>query len=83
MTMGPENLAQARQELLEETQDRLEKAEQEIERLRGCLRGIVWKASQGETGTAQAVADRCLQKSLQYYPHPIKGAPKDPGEVKR
>jgi len=83
MTLSPENMVAAVRELLDVEIDRRERAEQEIERLRGCLRGIVYKSGHSDMGSVQAAADRCLQKSLAYYPHPIKGAPKDPGDVKR
>ncbi len=68
--------------LRKETQRRLE-AEREIERLRGCMRGVVYKLGNGDERTARDIVEHCLKKSLTYYPHPIEGAPPDPTEVKR
>ena len=57
-------------------------AEQEIERLRGSLRGIIYKLSRDCTLTALSIAEEALKNSVRKYPYPIDGAPEDPTEVK-
>lgn len=53
--------------------ERLRMAEQEIERLRGALRGFVYKMETGVWETALDIARHALKKSRWYYPHPIEG----------
>lgn len=62
---------------------RLAKAEEDIGRLRGALRGVLYKLSRGSIDTAIEIIERVLHKSLKNYPHPIDGEPDDPTEVKR
>lgn len=62
---------------------RLLQAEQEIERLRGSFRGVIYKLTKDCIMTALSIAEEALKNAVRIYPHKIDGAPKDPTEVKR
>ncbi len=70
-------------EQLTALRSRLKEAEAEIGRMRGRLRGLIWKLQQGRFDSVLQIIERLLSKSARYYPHPIAEEPEDPTEVKR